>query len=141
MLLRSLRQKQTQALSLFRATQALQNRYCATLAVPDKEGGIEEKEDEATRNHRLGIDTEFSNNKHSYVLSFPWNFKEIIDSYEGKFTPINSGIWNTVITNKGFFEDFNHMYREFHQFCAIPDEVGLSKICEPRLAEYLMNSV
>jgi len=34
------------------------------------------------KNARLGIDTIFSEQKHAYVLTFPWNFPEIIDVYE-----------------------------------------------------------
>ena len=32
-------------------------------------------------NARIGVDTTFSNQKHAYVLTFPWNFDEIIDEF------------------------------------------------------------
>jgi len=37
--------------------------------------------DLASVNARLGVDTEFSQQKHAYVLTFPWNFDEIIDQF------------------------------------------------------------
>ena len=33
----------------------------------------------ADMNARLGVDTEFNTKKHAYVLTFPWNFDEIIN--------------------------------------------------------------
>ena len=32
-------------------------------------------------NARLGVDTVFSSRKHAYVLTFPWNFDEIVDEF------------------------------------------------------------
>lgn len=40
--------------------------------------------DSADENTRLGVDTEFSRQKHAYVLTFPWNFDEIIDDFQAK---------------------------------------------------------
>jgi len=37
--------------------------------------------------------------------------------------------------------DFNNLFREFNQACAIPDYQGLQKVCEPRLANYLSESI
>ena len=37
--------------------------------------------DTRDENARLGVDTEFSQQKHAYVLTFPWNFDEIIDDF------------------------------------------------------------
>ncbi len=37
--------------------------------------------------------------------------------------------------------DFNNLFREFHQFCALPDQVGLDRICEPKLASYVGESL
>lgn len=37
--------------------------------------------------------------------------------------------------------DFNHLYREFHQFTAKPDYIGLKEICEGKLAEYVNESI
>ena len=33
--------------------------------------------------------------------------------------------------------DFNNLFRDYHQSCAIPDYEGLERICEPRLASYV----
>ena len=51
------------------------------------EGAVATKEEEATEesladvNARLGVDTTFSNQKHAYVLTFPWAFDEIIQEF------------------------------------------------------------
>ena len=37
--------------------------------------------------------------------------------------------------------DFNNLFREFHQYCSVPDAVGIEKICEPRLAQAVNQSV
>jgi len=37
--------------------------------------------DLASENARLGVDTEFEQQKHAYVLTFPWGFDEIIDEF------------------------------------------------------------
>ena len=37
--------------------------------------------------------------------------------------------------------DFNNLYREFHQACAIPDQQMLDRICEPRLAKAVGESL
>ena len=50
-------------------------------------------------NTRLGIDTEFSTQKHAYVLTFPWNFDEIINQFESSHKPVNSGFWGAYTQN------------------------------------------
>lgn len=37
--------------------------------------------------------------------------------------------------------DFNTLFRKFHQACAIPDHEGIAHICEPRLANYVSESI
>jgi len=36
-------------------------------------------------NKRFGADTEFNQNKHGYVLTFPWNFPEVIRDVEASY--------------------------------------------------------
>uniref|UniRef100_A0A7S3CML0 Uncharacterized protein n=1 Tax=Strombidium rassoulzadegani TaxID=1082188 RepID=A0A7S3CML0_9SPIT len=36
---------------------------------------------------------------------------------------------------------FNQLFREFHQYCAVPDYVGIDKVCEPKLANYVSESL
>ena len=50
------------------------------------EGAVATQEDEAPEslqdmNARIGVDTTFSKQKHAYVLTFPWNFDEIIEEF------------------------------------------------------------
>lgn len=45
------------------------------------------------------------------------------------------------MTNSGAEVDFNNLFREFHQFCALPEQKGINRICEPRLAEAVNKSV
>jgi hypothetical protein len=45
----------------------------------DQQGEVESAE---ARWARLGVDQKFDAQKHAYVLTFPWNFPEIVDSFE-----------------------------------------------------------
>ena len=65
-------------------------------------------------NARLGVDTELSPQKHAYVLTFPWNFDEIIDDFQGRYRPMSSGFWSTFVRNSGAIGEFNYLFREFH---------------------------
>lgn len=92
-------------------------------------------------NERVGADQTFNENKHSYVLTFPWNFEEVLDDY-AKHRPMSeSSYWHRWMTNSRAVVDFNNLFREFHQACAIPDQQGLDKVCEPRLASYVGDSI
>jgi len=72
--------------------------------------------------------------KHAYVLTFPWNFKEIIKDFEQDFRPMASNsYWHRFVMTNAEFE-FNSLFREFHQYCAIPDYENIDKICEGKLA-------
>ena len=52
-----------------------------------------------------------------------------------------SSYWHRWMTNTRAVVDFNNLFREFHQACAIPDQQGLDKVCEPRLASYVGDSI
>jgi len=74
-------------------------------------------------------------------LTFPWNFEEVLDDY-AKHRPMSeSSYWHRWMTNSRASVDFNNLFREFHQACAIPDQQGLDKVCEPRLASYVGDSI
>ena len=73
-------------------------------------------------------------------MTFPWNFEEVLDDY-AKHRPMSeSSYWHRWMTNSRTV-DFNNLFREFHQACAIPDQQGLDKVCEPRLASYVGDSI
>jgi hypothetical protein len=92
-------------------------------------------------NKRLGVDTEFNKQKHAYVLTFPWNFQEIINDYEGEASKVSAGsFWHRFITNNATYE-INKAFREFHQACALPDYRLISDVCEGKLAQYVKESV
>ena len=84
------------------------------------------------------VDTVFDEQKHSYLLSFP--FQPPMGLTTGK-RKITSGFWHTFINNRELMIDFNQRFREFTQAVAIPDIEWLEHICEPRLAEYLSVSI
>ena len=84
-------------------------------------GHVESAED---RNVRLGIDTVFNKQEHAYVLTFPWNFPEIIDPFTARH-PVKTGYWGDFAERSKSTVDFNNLYREFHQFCALPDSRGI----------------
>lgn len=93
------------------------------------------------RNKRLGVDTVFSEQKHAYVLTFPWNFQEIINDYENETRPLpSSNYWYKFVMNNAEYE-INKTFREFHQACALPDYGIIDKVCEGKLAQYVKESV
>ena len=97
--------------------------------------------DMSDENTRLGVDTEFSAQKHAYVLTFPWNFDEIIEDFQGRHKPLSGGYWATYAKNSGAFTEFNNLFREFHQSCALHDKEGIEKICEGKLAQAINESL
>jgi len=52
-----------------------------------------------------------------------------------------SAYWHKWMVNSRSIVDFNNLFREFHQACAIPDYVALDKVCEPRLSSYVTDCV
>lgn len=46
-----------------------------------------------------------------------------------------SAYWTMFVKNSRAEVDFNVLFRQFHQYCSVPDEVGIRKVCEPKLAE------
>ena len=91
---------------------------------------------------KFGADLSFNERKHGYILSFPWNFDEVIQNYENNFNPLKKGnFWNRWVFNRECDRDFNELFRVFHQACAIPEEEGIDRVCEPRLAKYIKRSV
>ena len=98
--------------------------------------------DVESENARIGIDTTFSSEKHAYVLTFPWNYPEIIENFEAQHTTLpNSSFWSNWIVNSCAVVDFNNLFRDFHQSCALPDKIGIFKTCEGRLAQTVFDSV
>jgi hypothetical protein len=90
----------------------------------------------------VGADVAFNDQKHGYVLSFPWNFEQIISDFEQGFRPMSTtGYWHQWMQRSRSEVDFNTLFRKFHQACAIPDHEGLKLICEPRLASYVSESL
>jgi len=91
---------------------------------------------------KFGADLAFNNKKHSYILSFPWNFDNVISKYEQKYMKLSEkDFWHKWIFNRECDRDFNELFRVFHQSCAIPDYEGIERVCEPRLAKYISRSV
>ena len=61
----------------------------------------EEEETMAVRNPRLGVDVDFSERKHYYVLQFPWNFEEVINEYQHEYKSLpESNFWYKWIVNR-----------------------------------------
>jgi hypothetical protein len=49
------------------------------------------------------------------VLTFPWNFPEIIQDYEQDFRFLPSpAFWNRFLFNTSSVDDINIVYRKFH---------------------------
>ena len=83
----------------------------------------------------------FNEQKHAYVLTFPWNFQEIISDFESDAKPLAAGsFWHKFVMNNSNYE-VNKLFREFHQACALPDYGNIDKVCEGKLAQYVKESV
>lgn len=52
-----------------------------------------------------------------------------------------SGYWPMFMDHSRAVVDFNVLFREFHQFCALSDEKGIERVCEGRLAQAVNQSV
>jgi hypothetical protein len=87
----------------------------------------------------MGVDDTFDEEKHAYVLTFPWNFEEVIQEFDTSSKV--GGYWETFMHNSRAVIDFNNLFREFHQASAIPDYTALQQICEPALADYVGESL
>ena len=75
------------------------------------------------------------------MLEFPWNFQYVLEEAEEMPLLSQSSYWHRFMVNSRSIVDFNDLYREFHQACAIPDYQKLSKYCEPRLAKTVSDSL
>ena len=53
----------------------------------------------------------------------------------------SSSYWHTFMNNSRAVVDFNNLFRDFHQSCAIPDYKGIHRVCEPKLANYVSDSL
>jgi len=114
--------------------------FSADVAVNQEADG--EVVEERSLNERVGADDVFSEQKHAYVLTFPWNFDEVISQAQMKHRGLSeSSYWNKFVTNSGSQNDFNILFRKFHQACSWPDEDGIEDICEERLAAAVNSSV
>jgi hypothetical protein len=49
--------------------------------------------------------------------------------------------WARYMEDSRAIVDFNILFRQFHQYCSVPDYEGIEKICEPRLAKAVNQSV
>ena len=79
-----------------------------------KEEMPEEVDIEAQRK-RIGIDMQFSQQKHAYVLTFPWNFPEIISDFEHDYRGVAANsYWHKFVFNNNAKLEFNYLFREFH---------------------------
>ncbi len=54
----------------------------------------------------------FSEQKHAYVLTFPWNFQEIINDFESEYKGLPpNNYWNMFAQNTNAKLEFNDLYR------------------------------
>lgn len=103
---------------------------------------MSEEERLVMQSEKVGADLSFNSKKHGYILSFPWNFEEVIKDYEQDFTPLDSSsFWHKWIYNREVDRDFNELFRVFHQSCAIPEEEGIDRVCEPKFGQYMKRAI
>ena len=89
---------------------------------------------------RIGADQEFSEQKHAYVLTFPWNYPQIIENFQSQRTISESSYWGRYVKYSSTYE-FNVLFREYHQACAMLDPEGINKVCEGKLADAVNQSL
>ena len=53
----------------------------------------------------------------------------------------SSSFWPRYVVNSRAIDDFNNLYRKFHQACAMHDPEGIDVNCEPRLAQAVNESL
>ena len=76
------------------------------------------------------------------MLTFPWNFEEIVDEFQAKHRPLGeNSFWSKFIVNTRAVDEFNILYRKFHQACAMHDPQGIDVTCEGRLAHSVNESL
>lgn len=75
------------------------------------------------------------------MLQFPWNFQYVLEEAEEMPMVAENSYWHKFMVNTRSIVDYNTLYREFHQACAIPDYQMLERICEPRLAKTVAESL
>ena len=101
-----------------------------------------QEESLADVNARIGVDTTFSKQKHAYVLTFPWNFDEIIEEFSARHRPMaDNSFWSKFVVNSRAIDEFNILFRKFHQACAMHDGEGIDINCEGRLAQAVNESL
>ena len=82
----------------------------------DKLQSMTEEERLVYTSQKFGADLAFNENKHGYILEFPWNFEGIIEDYETEFTPLDANnFWHKWVFNRECDRDFNELFRVFHQ--------------------------
>lgn len=69
------------------------------------------------------------------------NWKDFVAKSKVVCAPGVPSFAKIFLTNRECIEDFNTLYREFHQWVAIPDYEGLDHLCEKRLAAHLKKVV
>ena len=85
----------------------------------DKElENMSEEEKLIAKSKKFGADLAFNERKHGYILSFPWNFDEVIQDYEHEFTPLDEkNFWYKWIYNREADRDFNELFRVVNSNC------------------------
>ena len=110
-----------------------------TITEEQKLAAMDDEERLVYNAQKFGADLAFNTKKHGYILSFPWNYDEIIKDFEDDFTPLKSNsFWYTWVKNRELMRSFSELFRVFHQSCAIPEEEGLDRVCEPKFKNYMM---
>ena len=65
-----------------------------------------------------------------------------MDKFEAAHSPMaDNTFWSIFMEHSRAVVDFNVLFRQFHQYCSVPDEEGINKICEKRLAQTVNQSV
>ena len=53
----------------------------------------------------------------------------------------DSSFWPRFVNNSRSIDEFNILFRKFHQACALHDPRGINTYCEPRLAQAVNESL
>ena len=61
-----------------------------TITEEQKLAAMDDEERLVYNAQKFGADLAFNTSKHGYILSFPWNYDEIIKDFEEDFTPLKA---------------------------------------------------
>lgn len=86
---------------------------------------------------------EMNNEQIDAFENFPWFKKSMLEEYKKRDRVVSKVGWymRNLLKNRECLDDFHILYREFHQWCAVPDFRGINVLCEKQFADHIKKSI